>query len=404
MKAISFVLLFCSTLILKAQSPQKSNYLVVLSLDGFRWDYPAMYHTPNLDSIAKIGVKAHSLIPSFPSVTFPNHYSIVTGLYPDNHGIINNTFNDNATGTIYNISDRKAVEDPHYYGGEPIWVTAHKNGITTASYFFVGSETPIQNTQPTVWKPYDKKDVFASRIDSVVAWLQKPVASRPRLITFYNDEPDHAGHTYGPESEQTQSVVEEMDSLIGIFYQKINKLPIADSINIIVLSDHGMSTTSLQKSVVISSVVPDSLLDYCLGYNPFYLVQPKKEYGKQVYESLSKLDGIWVWRKSEIPKELHYGNNKNVSDIVVCAKPGWSVFKLASQIKIGGAHGYTPDVEDMHAIFYASGPDFKKDFVQPSFKNIEIYNLLCKLLLIEPAANDGEIRNIENLLSEQAIH
>ncbi|MFT3738421.1 MAG: ectonucleotide pyrophosphatase/phosphodiesterase [Breznakibacter sp.] len=398
MRSLVVLALGLFSLCLKAQSKIQPNYLIVLSLDGFRWDYPVLYHTPNLDSMAGAGVKAEGLIPGFPSKTFPNHYSIITGLYPDHHGIINNTFHHRATDSEYAVGNRMAVENPIYYSGEPAWVTARKQGIKTASYFFVGSETPVQGIQPDTWKRYGNDVPFPARIDSVVDWLKKPLPQRPRFITFYSDQPDHVGHSHGPVSLQTGQMVEELDSLVGVLFDKLRQLPIADSVNVIVLSDHGMATVSKERSVVIGSLVEDSMLEYCLGSNPFYLVQPRKEYADRVYHVLASQEGLWVWRKNEIPQELNYGTNSSISDLVVCAKPTWSVYQNATQVTDGGTHGYTPDWMDMHAVFYATGPDFKQGYVTSRFRNIEIYNLICRLLGLDAAPNDGNFENVKNML------
>jgi len=236
-----------------AQRP--TPYVVMLSMDGFRWDYPDKCPTPNLDRIAETGVKARSLQPAFPSKTFANHYTMATGLYPDHHGIVDNSFYDPATGKHYSISNRQAVEDPSFYGGEPIWVTAEKNGITAASFFWVGSEAPVNGIQPTYWKRYDHDVPFEQRIDSVIYWLNLPEEMRPHLITWYMDEPDGIGHGEGPYSEKTFRMVAYLDSLLGVFLDKIEALPIASQVNIIVTSDHGMGPVSPDRCIILKEYI-----------------------------------------------------------------------------------------------------------------------------------------------------
>lgn len=379
----------------------KPNYLVVLSLDAFRWDYSQLYSTPNLDSLARIGTKAESLIPSFPTKTFPNHYSIATGLYPNHHGIINNIFYHKELDQIYRPGNRKTVENPAFYNGEPMWVTAEKNGIMSASYYFVGSETPIKQIQPVIWKKYDASIPFSSRADSVISWLQRPDSIRPHFITFYSEEPDATSHTHGPKSTETKETVERLDSLIGDFCRKKNQLPIVDSINFIILSDHGMGPISNDKAVILSSLLPESWCKTCLGSNPFFLIEPNDLYRDSVFQTLSAQEGIFVWKKAEVPAEYHYGSNPNISEFVVCAKPEWSVYADIEEAVNGGTHGYAPDFTDMNAIFYGSGPDFKKGFTHRPFKNVELYNLICKLLDIEPAPNDGNLSNVKDLLNKK---
>jgi predicted AlkP superfamily pyrophosphatase or phosphodiesterase len=383
-------------------SDSKSNidkrYVVMLSLDGFRWDYTQLYNTPVLDSIAKNGCKASSLIPCFPSKTFPNHYSIATGLYPDHHGLINNSFYNTWVNRAYKVSDRSSVEDPRFYGGEPIWVTAQKQGIKTASYYWVGSETKIKGIQPDIWKQFDSRVSFEARIDSVITWLELPIKQRPRLITFYFEQPDKVGHESGPESDQTKRVVERLDSLLGIFCSKKNKLSIADSIDFMIVSDHGMAAISKEKAIALNDYISADKIESCYGNNPFFLIEPRKMYEDLVYSVLTNQEGLNVWRKNEIPDTLHYGKNEIIPSLVVCAKPGWGLYKDASDFCNGGTHGYVPNYSDMHAIFFAIGPSFKKDYTHKSFANIEIYNLVCRLLNLKPSPNDGDFSNISSLL------
>lgn len=368
---------------------KKPPYLVVLSLDGYRWDYPDMYNTFCLDSIAGVGVKAHSLRPAFPSKTFPNHYTLATGLYPDNHGLVSNTFKSKKQNAFYRIRDREKVEDGSYYGGEPIWVSAEKQGVMSATYFWVGSEAKIKDTRPSIWKIYNHGIPFPDRADSVIAWLSRPVQKRPRLIMFYHHEPDGVGHRHNPKSEEVKSTVETLDRQLKVFCNKLQQLPIKDSINFIVLSDHGMGAVSSDKLVVLDNYIDSSMIDYIVGYNPSILIEPKNGHLDDVYNKLKNIEGISVWKKEDIPAHLHYGKNENISSLVVVADSAWSVTIDRPYVK-GGTHGYCPTNKDMHAIFYASGPSFKKGYTHTSFQNIHVYELFCKLLDIVPAENDGE--------------
>jgi len=394
---LPFVLLFftgCSLM----QSKESKPYVVMLSMDGFRWDYTDRVETPNFDKIAAKGVKAESLKPSFPSKTFPNHYSIATGLYPDHHGIVLNTFYDPATGREYSISDRKAVEDGYFYVGEPIWVTAEKQGVISGSFFWVGSEAKIDGYRPTFWKKYDSHITFGQRIDSVIAWLQKPEKVRPHLILWYMDEPDHTGHKAGPGSSAVDKVVMELDSLLGVFLTKLEKLPIAAEVNVIVTSDHGMENVSDDRKVVLSDHLPDEWVERVEGYNPNFNIQAKEGFKDYIYEALNYTDGISVWPSHEVPERLHYGTNPRTLDFVVVANKSWSVVENGEK-KVGrGTHGFDNEDPDMQTIFYAYGPAFKENFVSPTFENVDIYPLLCEILGLEPAPVDGNIRHVEKLL------
>lgn len=379
----------------------KEQYVVMLSLDGCRWDYPQIANMVNLESIARDGVKMESLKPSFPSKTFPNHYSIATGLYPDNHGIVQNSFYDPDMDRYYKISDRNAVEDGVFYGGEPIWVTAEKQGLRTASFFWVGSEAPVGGKYPSQWKPYDHNFPYAARVDSVISWLQLPKKNRPRLITWYYPEPDGVGHRHSPESDETKQMLTHLDSLIGDFLQKLQQLPIADQVNVIVTSDHGMARISGDKAIYFDDLIETSWLDTSIGSNPVWMFDPKEGYKDSVLLNLQKHPHLHVWEKDSIPEHLHYGRNTRVMEIVATPDINWMTAWRGDEPDsdyVGGTHGYEPDYKDMHAIFYAKGPAFKQGYVHPTTENVNIYPLLAKILGLRPAQTDGKLENIQHML------
>jgi len=304
-------------------SPKKNRqYVVMLSMDAFRWDYPDSIPTPNLDYIAETGVKAKSLKPCFPSKTFPNHYSIATGLYPDHHGIVQNSFYDPEIDKYYAIRMREAVEDGNFYGGEPIWNTAEKQGVKTASYFWVGSEADIQGMRPSRWKKYDHHFPYEQRIDSVIAWLQLPEKERPHLILWYINEPDDIGHSAGPGSMEVREKVMYLDSLVGVFTRKVEQLPIAGKINLIFTADHGMGTIDSSRQLILSQHLDEEWVTQVQGSNPSYNIQTLPEYYDTVYTVLSNLDNIKAWKSGEIPAHLHYGTNPRTLDFVVVADSG----------------------------------------------------------------------------------
>jgi len=383
----------------ETSTQQPDNYVVILSLDAFRWDYSTIYNTPNLNKIAKEGVKANALISCYPSKTFPNHYSIATGLYPDHHGIVNNSFNDPELG-FYSISDRQSVEYPDFYGGEPIWVTAEKQGIKTASYYWVGSEAQIEGIQPTYWKKYKQRVPFAARIDTLIHWLKLPIENRPHLIACYFHEPDWTSHEYGPVSPQTKVVVERLDSLVGVFVTKVKTLPNASKINIIIVSDHGMAPISKEKAINLSNYLSKDSFDVISGGNPIYSLQPKEGYQKKAMAILHKIPNIKVWCRDSIPARYHYGKNKRVNDILIEADLGYSISWKEDKEKFsGGTHGYDNMYPEMQGIFYAVGPDFKKGYQQPAFMNIDIYPLIAYVLKIKPASVDGKLGDVIGMVS-----
>jgi predicted AlkP superfamily pyrophosphatase or phosphodiesterase len=376
-----------------------SNYVVLVSFDGFRWDYPELYKTPNLNKMALSGAKAERLIPSFPSKTFPNHYAIATGLYPDHNGVVENTFIIPESNKMYRMSDRSVVEDSSSYLGEPVWITAMKNGMKTASFYWVGSEAPVMGKHPTYWKKFDGSVPFGARIDTVIKWLSYPRSKRPEFVTLYFDEPDVVSHDYGPVSEQTGIMVSRLDSLLGVLRDKLSKLPYGRKINLIVVSDHGMGPISPDKYVNLKKVVPERMIKSMLGGNPFYMIEPNGNSRDSILYLLNSVKGVKAWEKSRIPAYLHYGTSNRISDIVVVADSSWSIGTYPdSSVFKGGAHGYDISDSDMHAIFYASGPAIKKNFSFRELNNVDIYDLICRILKIKPAENDGNPANIENIL------
>lgn len=379
---------------------KNDSYVVILSLDAFRWDYPNIANTPTLNGMAEQGVKAKALIPCYPSKTFPNHYSIATGLYPDNHGIVCNRFFDKELG-YYSIGDRDAVENPAFYGGEPIWLTAERQGLKAAMFFWVGSEAPIGGSYSSHWKPYDQKISFESRIDTVIGWLSLPEAERPRFIAWYYHEPDWTAHRDGATGTKTLALVEQLDSLLGVFVEKLSELPHADKVNFIVVSDHGMADISPQKYINLTEYIDRDWFDYITGGNPVYSLQPKEEHKQEALKALQSIENLKVWERNEIPERLHYGSNPRIQDIVIEAETGYSIgFSSNSDRYTGATHGYDNANPEMHGIFYAKGPAFKKGYEQKAFINVNVYGIIADILGLQPAETDGNWEDVKDMLND----
>ena len=393
-----FVLL--ATIIISACGGRKDpqNYVLVVSFDAFRWDYHILYNTPNFDQLAKDGVKADRMIPSFPTNTFPNHYTIATGLHPDNHGLINNSFFAPDLGLFYSMSDRSAVENPDFYGGEPMWVTAEKQGLKTAAFYWVGSEAPVGGMHPSYWKKYDGNVTFTARIDSVVKWFGYPEDKRPRLINLYFEEPDATTHEFGPVSDVTKALVENLDSLLGVLREKLANLPNANKINLIVLSDHGIASVSPDRYINIRAVVPERMVDSFSGGNPVILVDPAEGKTDSLLVLINSVEGVKAWRKSEVPAKWRYGTHPRIPEIVVVADSSWSIGMRDRASTSRGAHGYDNYNPELYSVFYAAGPAFKKNYRLKELNNVDVYNLVCKRLNITPAPNDGNPKVVREML------
>ena len=407
------VYLLCLTYLLFLSSCNNTkkfdSYVLIISFDGFRSEYLDWYPTPNMDQFAQRGVKSEGLIPVFVSKTFPNHYSIATGLYAENHGLIGNHFYDPKFDDHYTLSDRSKVEDPKFYGGEPIWVTAEKQGVNTASYFWVGTEAPIKNTFPRKWKTYEHGFPFESRIDSVVSWLSLPEKKRPKLCMLYFHEPDAIGHDTGPKSKETALMVSKMDSLFGTLVHKLQSTPVSSQLDIIVLSDHGMAEISSKRTINLEDYT--SLKDIKQeGSGPYALLYGDNKINLQkVVKDLNKVDHIKAYLKKDIPERFHFKNHYRIKDILVLADEGWYIqnqaigsnSKAGQYIPKGGTHGYDNQLKSMHALFIASGPSFVSGKQIDPFENVNIYPLICEILNIKPHPDiDGNINNISHILKQ----
>lgn len=370
---------------------------IIISLDGCRWDYPRMYHTPFLDKLGQMGVQA-IMQPSFPSKTFPNHYTLATGLVPDHHGLIDNRFYDVKSGLTYSIGDKSTKSDPRFYGGEPIWITAQKQGLKVGVVYWPGSDVAIQGTYPTYYQVYDKvpRLTFPERIAEIERLLKLPDNERPSLVMAYFEEPDHSGHMFGPTSPETRKAVETMDVLLGQLYEDIQRLPNGKDINLIVTSDHGMATTSPERLIHLSDYLKKEWVERVTPSLPT-LIFPAKGCTDKVLKALSKVPHLRVWKKNEVPGYLHYGTNPNIAEVVALPDLGW-VISETNKVSSGN-HGYDPQYSEMHVLFRAAGPDFKQGFnMKRSFRNVDIYPLLSHLLGITPSHNDGNLSEVQELL------
>ena len=383
---------------------QQRNYAILISFDGFRWDYPNRGLTPNLDFIKENGVQALSLQPCFPSKTFPNHYSIVTGLYPENHGIIANSFTNPYNNQKYSLWDSTAKDNAMWYKGEAIWETARRQGVISASYFWPGSELNLEYRRPNYSKKFIYTTPYDDRINGVLEWLQLPYDKRPHLIMLYFDATDTSGHNYGPNSKEVNQSIAMQDSLLGKIFSGLEKLNLRDSTNVIVLSDHGMTELSPDRVINIDKLL--SGIEFkSSDKGTMMFIYPNEEEKIKVYQQLKKSEkNFRTYWKKDLPDYLHYKDNPNVAEIVLISDLGYSLFdgkdveKYSKKFPLGN-HGYDPTNIDMHGIFYAIGPDFKEGYTCGTLNNIDIYPLLAKILRIFPNNNiDGKFERIEFLL------
>jgi len=374
-------------------TPEPSS-LLLISLDGFRADYLDLGITPTLSQLAREGVRARWMTPSYPSLTFPNHYSLVTGLVPDHQGIVHNTMQDSALGG-FKLSNRMAVADSRWWGGEPIWVGAEKAGLRSATLFWPGSEAEIDGVRPTRWTAFDESISLDARVDTVVGWMSESIATRPRIATLYFEHLDEASHAYGPDSIQAHAAVRELDAALARLVDGLARNGRLEHTNIIVTSDHGMATVPPGNVIDVESMVTrEQAVVVTVGQvitiapNPgFEAVVEKKLLGKH-----ERYD---CWRKGELPARWRYGSHPRIPPIVCQMHEGWdaqSAENIARRPKDHdrGSHGYDPALPSMRAIFVARGPAFREGVVIEPFDNVDVYPLLARLIGVIPAANDGD--------------
>jgi len=395
---IYFIIVSISALIYA----ENDQYVLLVSMDGFRSDYLEITDTPNFDKMAKNGVQSEGLKPVFISKTFPNHYSIATGMYAESHGLIANSFFASDLDKHYSIRDRESVENGDFYGGEPIWVTAERQGVKTASYFWVGTEAAVAGVYPSISKRYDQKVPFYDRIDSVMTWFSLPISHRPRLIMLYFHEPDWTGHEYGPSSAETVDQIQRMDGIMGTIMEKAEKLSIADKLNVLVVSDHGMTELNQEHIIDLSAYTDFSDVTMAGAGPTVFLSSDSNERLTTVYNDLQQLPNAQVYWKRDIPKRWHYRDHERIPEVMIVAEEGWTLMPMGHGPKMAkGDHGYDNELTSMQAIFVADGPAFKSGYSRKVFENIHIYPLLAYILGLDPYAEiDGNLKAVEDLLAD----
>ena len=381
-----------------APLPAERAVVILISIDGFRWDYLDRYRAPNLARLAAQGVRSEGLIPQFPSKTFPNHYTIVTGLRIANHGIISNNMRAPDIPGEFGLSNREVLADPRWWSGEPIWNTAEKQGRIAAAMFWPGSETVIGGRQATFWKPFDDALPHAERVNQVLSWLKLPDGKRPSFLTLYFSEVDNAGHDYGPESEQVGSAISSVDRSLGELVAGVNLLGLADRVHYVVVSDHGMAALSPDRMIVLDDYIDVATMDV-VDWAPVLGLSPKNGDVGSLYAALKdKHPHLAVYRKDEIPAVYGIVGHPRLPPVVGIADEGWYITSKREVERWGqgdrrapaGTHGYDARARSMHGLFVAAGPRIKSGVVVKPFENIHIYDLLCALMGITPAKNDGD--------------
>jgi len=389
-----------------AAQPVDEPLLILVSFDGFRWDYLDRAPAPNLHRLANRGVRARGLIPSFPSKTFPNHYTLVTGLYPGHHGVVANTMRDVPTGRLFSLSRKAEVRDAMWWtDGTPLWVTAEREKRRTGTMFWPGSEAVIGGVRPSYWVPYDELMSGVARVDQVLRWLDLPRAQRPSFLTLYFEDTDDAGHSQGPDSDAVRAAVERLDGYLGRLLQGLEKRGLAQRANVVVVSDHGMAAVVPDQVLTLDRFISLDEVDV-VDIDPTLALIPAPGKIDAIYASLAAASPhLHVYRRAETPAAWHYRDHPRIPPIVGVVDEGWRIVKgtlvdraVQAVRPPRGEHGYDPSVESMRGIFIAAGPAFKQGVVVPAFENVHVYDALATALGVTPEKNDGDMAVAKTVL------
>ncbi|MDQ0462769.1 putative AlkP superfamily pyrophosphatase or phosphodiesterase [Caulobacter ginsengisoli] len=394
-----FALALCLILLVPAaaQAAGKPPPLTILvSIDGFRADYLDRGLSPNLSALAASGARPRGgMRPSFPSLTFPNHYALVTGLRPDRNGIVDNVMRDEARpGMTFGMGKPQMVTDAFWWDqAEPIWVTAQKAGMPTATMFWPGSEAPIRGVWPTYYKPYDKTFLAPDRVNQVLTWLDLPAARRPRLVTLYFDLVDTAGHHAGPDSQEVNDAIASTDQAIGQLVAGLKARGLYGRTNLVIVADHGMAQTSPERVVYLDDVFDLERLGQVTGGS---MSEMNPADPQALAAILAPHDHFQCWKKADVPERFHFGKNPRVPAVVCLAETGWTIttkaYAASRPMKtVGGAHGYDPYDPQMAALFIAEGPKIRRGVTVEPFDNVDVYVLVARLAGIKALPGDGRL-------------
>jgi predicted AlkP superfamily pyrophosphatase or phosphodiesterase len=387
----------------RKNSPEQMNkpYVILISADGFRADFTELYEAKKLQALSSKGVRGKYMIPSYPSVTFPNHYSIVTGLYPAHHGLVDNSYIDVSTGAFYNMGNKKMVAEGKWYGGTPLWVLAEQQKMIAASFYWVASEADIQGIKPTYHYIYNEKIDIATRIKAVKDWLSLPEVERPHLITFYFPQVDHDAHEYGPNDARVRKAVQFVDSSIHALQKELASLSLP--INYIFVSDHGMAKVDNINTMPLPKAIDTAYFTVPWGDTQLHLYAKDKTKIEATYQALKQDTSVTVYKLDETPAYWHYTKKddryQRLGDLIVI--PHFpKVFNLSTRKTSLGKHGFDNHMPEMRASFMAWGPAFKKGITIDGFENINIYPLVAAILGLkyDKKSIDGKLEVLSTIL------
>ncbi|XP_069729028.1 ectonucleotide pyrophosphatase/phosphodiesterase family member 7 [Phaenicophaeus curvirostris] len=387
------------------QQASNRSKLLLVSFDGFRWDYDQDVDTPNLDAMAAEGVKARYMTPAFITITSPCHFTLLTGRYLENHGVIHNMWFNTKTGQKLPYYNTQGVDSWWDNGSLPIWITAQRQGLKTGSIYFPGGKAKYQGeevnmklVEPLLFN-YSNETNWRENIDTAMKWF---TVNNLDFIALYFGEPDSTGHKYGPESTQRITMIEQVDRTIGYLRQRIQESGLESNLNLIITSDHGMETVIKTNEIHIRKVENFTFTDIqfeLLDYGPNGLLVPKEGKLEHVYSVLKNAHpNLHVYKKEDFPKRFHYANHSRITPLVLYSDPGYVIHGRFKVQFNKGEHGFDNEAMNMKTIFRAVGPAFKQGLVVEPFESVNVYPLLCQLLGITPEPHDGSLEVMKPML------
>lgn len=397
-------------------------YVILISLDGFKAEYIDRLELPHLRRLAGRGARARAMVPVFPTLTFPNHYSLVTGLHPQRHGIVSNRFYDPARKDTYVYSDARTVTDGSWYGGEPIWVTAESQGMVAACYFWPGSEAEIKGVRPTTYNKYTADVTNEARVKTVLSWLQEPVERRPHMITLYFSEIDQASHSRALEAPEVVLAAQSVDRAIGELVEGIDALPVRDQVYLVVTSDHGMINTSTAQTVRLDSILDAAEVGRIeAGFSgpvASLHISGGADRARAIRDRINaRVARGTAYLRQELPERFNYRDDPRAGDVVVVMDEGWTMSTPSTPRQAAqtgrpataedaprererwGAHGWDNAFPSMRALFLITGPGILEGAIVDEVRNVDVYPLMTELLQLRaPAGIDGEAGRIKRLV------
>ncbi|XP_068609737.1 ectonucleotide pyrophosphatase/phosphodiesterase family member 5 [Brachionichthys hirsutus] len=375
--------------------------LLLLSFDGFRWDYILRVPTPNFNSIMNQGVMVQQVESAYITKTFPNHYTLVTGLYPEAHGIVANQMYDPGLNQSFSTNTGDIYESVWWEEAEPLWVTIQKTGGRSGAAMWPGTDVKIHGMFPNRYLPYNASVSFETRVERIIEWFSAPNAEAVDFGVLYWEEPDESGHDLGPESSSMDDVIAGIDEKLGFLMNELKKAGLYEKVNLIVTSDHGMAQLSSDKIIELDEYVSRDLYTL-VDESPVVAILPREGKLDEVYSKLMDANpNMLVYKKDSIPAHFHYQHNDRIMPVIIEAKEGWTIMQNRTGTFMLGNHGYNNTLRSMQPVFMARGPNFRQGYVKTSMRSIDVYPLMCHILRVRPLPNNGSLLNARDLLSQE---